>query len=162
MANLAPKYPFQFARVDGGLDMPINHGIESSTQSYLAGAPLIPSSGSLVESTSQVYSAHLTVGIALAAATGTTGHDVSYVVANMNCVFIGYLQGQSSTHATDGYTLLQTAVGLSYAVAKDAGGNWYLNQGDTTNIGAVVVGLADPIGTVGRVYFKFLLAATPY
>ena len=162
MANLAPKTSIYAGRVAGGFDIPIVHGVEGTSQTYKAGAPLIPSSGALVESTSPIDPTNKTVGFALADATGTTSHDAPYVEAIGEMLFIGYLQATSGSNATDTHTLAQTDVGTTHAIAKDAGGKWYVDFSDTSDHGCTIVALVDAIGTVGRVLFRVNSQATPY
>jgi len=162
MANYAPPQGIVAVRIAGGFDIPIAHGIESASQTYTAGAPLVQSSGKLVVVTSPVDASHPTVGFSVAAATGTTDHDAPYVEAIAGMLFSGYLLATSGSNSTDTHTLAQTDVGTTHAIAVDAGGKWYVDYSDTSDHAAYIVSLLDAIGTVGRVLFRVVSAATPY
>lgn len=151
------------ARVEGGMDIPINHGIETASSTWKAGAPLIFASGKLAISTAPIDATDMTVGFSLTNATGTTDHDTIYVPALANVVFIGWLLATSGGASLDTHVLAQTDVGTTHAIQTDsASGKWYVDYSNTSDKAAYIVGLVDAIGTVGRVYFKVINAATPY
>lgn len=140
----------------------VEHGIEGATQSYKIGAPLVNSSGSLVEaSTGTTGYAGLIVGFALAAATGVTGADVPFVPAVQGLCMSGTVDGTlSASNAPGTGSVAQTAVWGGIGLQKDAAsGYWYLCTTGTASF--IIVGLIDPAATVnGRVRVQILRAQT--
>jgi len=175
--------PIRAVRVLGGYDIPhSSENEEAATQTYKAGAPLVFSSGTLTEGTSDTLTG--IVGIAendgqnLAAAgfyTGTTttfGQTVSIVgapnqgplvaLALPNVVFQGHLAGTTSSDPNTATSLAIADIGVTYDIVKATTSKlWYVDRTSTGNKRVVVVGLKDAVGTVsGVVYFMFLLTAT--
>ena len=148
----------RLAKLLGGGSLPVLHGVETASSSWLVGALLVDDgSGAITEATSPLAASgkgkSLCFGMATDAATGVTAADVLFdrlygdTVVEMNL--------SDSTLGT--HTLAQTDQWVCYTVAKDAAtGNWYLdatNATPSTVGGGVVVGFKDAIGTVDpRVY----------
>src|SRR5258708_6176670 len=138
------------------------HGIEAATQTWKVGAPLVNSSGSLVEATTGTTGyAGLIIGFALAPATGVTGADVEFVPALQGLCFAGTVDGTlSASNAPGTGSVAQTAVWGGIGLQKDgASGRWYLCTTGTASF--IIVGLIDPAATVnGRVRVQILRAQT--
>lgn len=151
---------FDHFKLNGGNSVPVNteNGIEAAGQSWQEGAPLIRSSGSLAEA-SDDPTADI-VGFAQKAATGTTGAAVSYIPAWHGIEFEATLEDQSNGD----HALVQANLFVAFAIRqRTSNGAWYLDENDTTNDGAIVVGFVDPIGTVqGRVRARLLDTVTIY
>lgn len=151
---------FDHFKFNGGNSVPVNteNGIEAATQSWQPGAPLIRSSGKLAEAADDPTAA--IVGFACAPATGVTDTPVSYIPAWPGIEFEATLEDQSGGD----HALTQASMFVAYSVRqRTSNGAWYLDFNDTTNLGAIVVGLVDPIGTVqGRVRARLLDTVTIY
>ena len=153
----------QAARRQGLYATPIYTGPEGGSQTYKRGAPLIYTSGYLVVAAS----APIDTGDSIVGFANEDGHNgtagvytATYVVAGgPHMTFIGLLIDKvAETH-----TLVQTNLGLAYAIDVDSSGYWYLDENNTTNPVARVVKLLDPVGTVnGRVEFVYDLGGTIY
>ena len=94
------------------------------------------------------------VGVAMTAASGTQGNQISYLIPMEDSEFIG--------NVVDGQTTDYTDVGVAYGVAYDSTYKiWRVDKTDTTNTVVVVTALAqDPVtgdyeNTNGQVFFKF-------
>lgn len=167
MANLSPKFGLQVCRMLGSTSAYVEQAVEGSSVTYKAGAPVVFSSGKLVECTSPVTTAaHPTIGISMAAGLNvTTSPNVLYAPAYDNMVFQGYLQASSGGNSVDTHTLAQTDIGTTVNIAKDGvSGLWFLDFTNTTNGGALIIGAIDAIGTTKQalVMFKFQRASTSY
>jgi len=179
---IASILPMKAARVLGGFDIPHDaSNPEGAGQVYLAGAPLVFSSGNLVEGTTDSLTG--IVGVAenpgqnLAVAgfyagtsvvagitvpiTGAPNQGPMIIPALPGVVFEGNLAATTAGDPDQTSTLAQTDVGSTFDLAKGATSKlWYLNRTLSGNKRAVVVGLKDAIGTTsGRVYFMLLLTA---
>lgn len=153
---LAVSNSLRVAYYNGLKSEPVHHGIEGATQSFKKGAPLVYSSGKLVEATDAADQAAM-AGMAAHTASGTTDTAVKYVPFIPGVIFEVTLMTGSEAD----FTLVQTNIGLAYAIAKAASGAWFLDNADTTNPEFRVVGFKDPVGTVnGRVYCVPLAAET--
>jgi len=141
---------------------PIYNGPEGATQTFKRGAPLVFTSGYLVEGTGPIDTGDSIVGIANADAHNTTAgaKTMGYVPALQSIIFEGILSNSS----TSSHALVATDLGLVFALAKDATSlAWYVDFFNTTNPCAVIIELVDPIGTVdGRVRFVIVDDATIY
>lgn len=133
---------------------PMEEYTEGATQSWKDFAPVILSSGKLVESTSPLSSTNKLVGFANGPATGVTDKKTSVVSADDDVEFEATLSNSTAGTAT----LAQTDVGLIYPITKDptfSTGFWYLDKNAAATDGLYVTRLKDAIGTVdGRVYGK--------
>lgn len=141
-----------------GLDPP---GIEAGSQSYKTGAPLVNSSGSLAEAGANPTTV---IGVALAAATGTTGAQVLYYPAIQDSylfeISIDKASGQGGALAV----LAQTNVYATYGITKDGTtGYWYLDvdkSGGNQVVRVFGFPTSTPAGTVnGRCYVRWLRAS---
>lgn len=176
MAVLTTVNALQAHRVVGGYDIPHDSSNqEAATQTYKAGAVLIFSSGTLTEAGANPTGI---VGIAendgqnLAAAgfypkespgvAGVGAQGPLVALALPSVVFEGNLAGTTAGDPDQTHTLAITDVGLKFGIAKGTTSKlWYVNFSDTTNTRVVVVGLRDPVGTIGgRVYFMFEVFGT--
>jgi hypothetical protein len=158
-ANIQPIQP------DVGLgswqDGFIQHGLEGgSTQTWKVGAPLVLSSGYLIEATTSTSAKSGIIGIALAPATGVQGSDVLYVPLSPDGLsFQGTIDGTLiSTNAPGTGALSQAAMYTGGTLQKDAAsGRWFLNS--TAAGDFIFTAALDPVGTVnGRVRIQFLHA----
>lgn len=130
----------------------VQHGVEKASQTYKQGAFLIDDdAGRLTESTSPIDAsavAKRTLGMALQAATGTTGADVPICYVGENAVYRATLS--DSTAGT--HTLAQADQWKVYPITKDpthSTGFWYLDANAVSDTGGgLVVGFVDAIGTV--------------
>lgn len=151
--------PFNnFSRL-GALSVPVRtDGLEAAGQSWVAGAPLIASSGSLAEASDDPTSG--IIGFACNDASGTTGAAVSYIPALPDIEFEATLEDQSNGD----HALVAGNKYTNFAIRqRTANGAWYLDENDTTNDGAVVVEFVEPVGTVqARVRARLLAAVTIY
>ena len=168
MANLSPKFSIRPAYPCGGAIVPVESQLEGASVTNKAGAPLTFSSGLLIECTSPVTTAaHPTVGFSMQAGNNDAGTLTThlYVPAYQGIVFEGYLQASSGGNSVDTHNLAQTDIGSTVNIAKDGvSGKWFLDFTNTTNGGALIVGIVDAIGTTKQalVRFKVPNAATSY
>lgn len=143
----------------------IRHGLEGAGQSFKMGAPLINSSGQLIEATaSNLAALSGLIGIALADATGTQGADCAYYpLTPQSYNFSITVDGaESGGNAPGTGSLAASGLYGSYNIYKDtASGYWYLEESDTTHLNVIALDFIDPAATVnGRVRIKFLRAVT--
>jgi hypothetical protein len=174
---LAIVYPFDIISREGLHSSPVIGYLEGANSVYTKGAPLVNSSGYLVEATyANPYNGTGTVGIAVAPANNvstdgganpTTGDKYKLLYPALpHLEFVGQLDASSSTAAQGTHALAQTDLWHTYGITRDgsngSGSNlWYVNFSDTSDVRVVVTALIDPIGTIaGRVQFKFLFTAT--
>lgn len=140
----------------------ILHGIEAASQTWKVGAPLVNSSGSLVEATTGTGGyAGTIIGFALAPATGVTGADVTFVPALQGLTMAGTVDGTlNGSNAPGTGSVAQTAVWGGIGLQKDgASGLWYLCTTGTASF--IIVELIDPASTInGRVRVQILRAQT--
>lgn len=86
-----------------------------------------------------------------------SGEEVKFVPALPHLEFEASLEDQ----ANGDHALVQANVYNDYAIQVTAGGIYYLDENDTTNVSGMVTRLIDAVGTVqGRVMFKFLDSVT--
>jgi len=126
---------------------------EELSQSWTAGAPLVRDASTMeIEIWAGSTDATKIIGIAVKAATTTTGASVPYYEANDYTLFEGSLIDNTSA-----YTLVGTEIGVAYSLITVAGGNWYIDINDVTTKKVEVVGLIDPVGDINpRVIFRFI------
>lgn len=138
----------------------IQHGIEGTSQTWKVGAPLVVSSGKLIEATTSTSAKSGVVGIALAAASGVANTDVPYVPLSPDVqTFQGTVDGTlSSSNAPGTGTLTQANMYTGGTLQKDAAsGKWFLNNTATGDF--IFEAAIDPVGTVnGRCRVRFLHA----
>jgi hypothetical protein len=164
-ANIQPIMP------DVGLGSwqnSIQHGLEGTSQTWKVGAPLVVSSGYLIEASTSTSAKSGIVGIALAAASGTHGADVSYVPLSPDALtFQGTVDGTlSSSNAPGTGSLTQANMYTGGTLQKDAAsGLWFLNNTATGDfIFVAAIGPDSPVGTVNgrcRVVFLHAISITP-
>lgn len=142
----------------GMTSVPIRtNGVEAAGQDWIAGSPLIRSSGKLAEGAEDLTAN--VIGFASSDASGTTDHAVSYIPAVPGIEFEATLENGS----TGDHALAQTDMDVAYGLAVTAAGLWYIDQAETSNIACVVVAFVDPIGTVqGRVRARLLDTVSIY
>lgn len=146
----------QPAFTTGLASLPLLHGQEAASQSYVAGALLIDSSGKVAVAAADP-SLGTILGVATVAATGTTDTDVPYVPALPGVVFEANLDDGSGT-LVSAITHLYGRFGLDVTSGK-----FWIDSTDTTNIRVCVVGFRDAIGTANaRVYCVFLPNSTRF
>ena len=140
-------------------NVPMLYGYEAATQSWVAGAVLILSSGKLAQASADPV-ANI-IGIAAGPATGTTNSLVPFYPAGLNIVWEATYEDQSNEdHALvigDMYTL--------HALQVDSSGNWYVDENDTTATSCMIIAPRDwddvTNATVrARVKFLFIEDAT--
>lgn len=153
----------KFIQPDVGLgnwENMIEHGLEGTSQTWKKGAPLVNSSGFLIEATTSTSAKSGIVGIALAAATGTSSTDTMYVPLSPDTMtFRGTIDGTLvATNAPGTGSLAQASMYAGGTLQKDAAsGTWFLNSTATGDF--IFVAAIDPIGTVnGLVRVRFLHA----
>lgn len=136
-------------------------GREGSTQSFTVGAPLIRSSGYLVEASADPTAD--IVGVAAGNSTGTQGSECLYWPATSDMVFEATLEDQTN----ENHALVITNLYTDYALQVDSSNNWYVDENDTTNTCVTVVGVKNDRditdATVrARVLVVFLVDTTIY
>ena len=140
----------------------IQWGIEASGQTWKVGAPLVNSSGSLAEASTDTSGyAGTIIGFASGPATGVTGAAAPFIPAISTATFSGTVDGTLvSTNAPGTGSVAQTAVWGGIGLQKDAAsGLWYLCTTGTASF--IIVGLIDAASTVnGRVRVQILRAQT--
>lgn len=118
------------------------------------GSPLVYSSGKLVEA-----AADATTGIVgIAAHAAVLNGTLRYYPAMPHCIFEATLEDETNNN----HALVQTNVGVAYAIQKDATNNrWFADENDTANGIFIIDEILDPIGTVkARVRGHFEGAST--
>lgn len=143
--------------------VPLFNGPEGASQTYKRGAPLIYTSGYLVVAGSApIDTGDVVVGFATQdGRNGTAGqYTATYVPVIPSAIFTGVLSNKS----TSSHTLVQTNLGVAYALDVDATSlAWYIDVNNTTNPVCRIVGFQDPVGTVDAVvFFMYLAAGTLY
>lgn len=153
---------FTPARTPGNVASVLS-GAYTTGQTFLKGALLVLSSGSLVECSATPTAAH---GIALEPVASKPGwnaansptvitgrvQEVSYGVADRITVW----SCRGVNGATDPVTPAITHIGVKYGAVKDANGIWALNIADTTNL----IFQVEDIDITNKIFFvKFLEAA---
>jgi len=140
----------------------IRHGLEASSQSWKVGAPLVVSSGYLIQATTSTSAKSGIVGIALAPATGTQGSDVPYAPLIPGLVFSGTVDGTLvGGNAPGTGSLSQANMYTGGTLQKDAAsGLWFFNNTATGDFIFIAANPPDqPVGTVnGLVKVQFLQA----
>ena len=97
------------------------------------------------------------IGFAAHAASGTTAREAAVYPALPNMVFEGTLEDESNT----AHALAQTDLFGKYALQKTAGGIWYLDENDTTNVAARIIAFRHSVGDIrARVFFTLLNSVT--
>jgi len=145
------------ANLNGLYAVPIMHGAEEASSTFVAGDPLIVSNtaGQIEEAATEPVNNIL--GIANEPASGVPGGDIEYVPAIPGVIFegnIGTSISAGAIAAADLYALYPLQL---------ATGDWFVDKTDNTNPCVRVVGFKDPVGTVnGRVYFMFLTDTTAF
>ena len=135
-------------------------GLEGTSQTWKVGAPLVNSSGLLIEATTSTSAKSGLIGFALAPATGTLNTPVQYVPLSPDTMtFQGTIDGTlSSTNAPGTGSLAQSGMYGGGTLQKDAAsGIWFFNNTATGDF--IFVAAIDPLGTVnGRVRVQLLHA----
>lgn len=138
----------------------VQHGIEGSGQAWKVGAPLVVSSGKLIEATTSTSAKSGIVGIALAPASGVANTDVMYFPLSPDGItFQGTVDGTlSGGNAPGTGTLTQANMYTGGTLQKDtASGYWFLNNTATGDF--IFTAAIDPVATVnGRCRVQFLHA----
>jgi hypothetical protein len=155
--------PIQAAMGQGGWgNQMVFHGIEAASQSYKIGAPLVNSSGSLVEASANPTAI---IGVALAAATGVTAADIPFMPAVQDSAYFLISIDKASGQAGASAKLAQTNVYATYGITKDSTtGFWYLDVDKSgSNQKVMVMGFptSNGVGVInGQCYVMFLRAST--
>ena len=140
----------------------VMHGLEGTSQTWKVGAPLINSSGYLVEATTATTGyAGAIIGFSLAPASGTNGTDVLFVPVIPTLCFSGTVDGTLvATNAPGTGSLAQSGMWGGLGLQKDAAsGYWFLCTTGTASF--IAVAAIDPVATVnGRVRVQILRAQT--
>lgn len=131
-------------------------GIEAAGQTFLKGALLVNSSGSVAGAGTNPTGI---LGVAEEDATGTTGNAVRFIPALPHVLFEARLLASGSAH-----TLVQANLYAEYGVTVDADGYWYVDVDKTTTNGRFkILEFVDPVGTSSaRVRGVFTYDATLY
>lgn len=132
-------------------------GIEAAGQTFLKGALLVNSSGSVAGAGTDPTNI---LGVAEEDATGTTGNAVRFIPALPHVLFEARLLGAAAAD----HTLVQGDLYTEYGVTADANGYWYVNTGKTgADARFKVLEFVDAVGTVNaRVRGVFTYDATIY
>lgn len=141
-----------------GLSVPIMTGKEKASETYERGAVLIIDSGGDQVTEASTEPQNDILGIAHAAASGTTDTEVQFVPALPGIVFKGSIGTSTSAGAPADTDLLQV-----YPLALSSG-DWFVDKTDNTNPCVIVIDIDDDqIGvTNGDVYFMFLSDYTAF
>lgn len=144
--------------MNGAWQEVVRHGIEGTSQTWKVGAPLVLSSGKLIEATTSTSAKSGIIGFAYAAATGVASSDVPYCPpASHMITFQGTVDGTlSSSNAPGTGTLTQANMFTGGTLQKDAAsGLWFLCNSATGDF--IFTDAIDPVGTVnGRVRVEIL------
>lgn len=137
-------------------------GIEAASQTYKQGAPLVNSSGKLVEASANPTAI---IGIALAAATGVTNTQVLYYPAIQDGYFFLISIDKASAQGGALAVLAATTIYSTFGITKDATtGFWYLDvDKSAANQVCRVMGFptSTPAATVnGQCYIQWLRASS--
>lgn len=118
--------PIQAAHGQGGWgNQMVYHGIEGATQSYKIGAPLVNSSGSLIEASTNPTAV---IGVAYAAASGITANDTLYMPAIGDTAYFLISIDKASAQGGANAKLAATNIYATYGITKDSTtGYWYLD-----------------------------------
>jgi len=131
---------------------------EANSSTFLKGAVLVDSSGTLAEGGSNPTNI---VGVADRPGQNGTSKNTRYVPALRNIIFeISF----DKASALGTVSPAQTDLNVEYGITKDSAGVWYLDIDKTTTNGRVrIIGFKDAIGTIqGRVYVYFTGDSTIY
>lgn len=138
--------PFNHFTYNGGNSAPVmTDGLEAAGQSWVAGAPLISSSGRLAEAGDDPAAGTI-VGFACSDASGVTDRAVSYIPAWPGIEFEANLEDQ----ANGDHALVLANKYVAYSIRqRTSNGAWYLNENDSSGgQGRVVAfGVIDADGT---------------
>lgn len=132
---------------------------EGLSQTFKRGAPLVFSSGYLVEATSGA--ALDIVGFAL-----TAGHNAAAGAYNVDYVPVEFCRSWKGKLAgATAHAIAQTDLGTAYGLASNGDGTWYVDADESTaeQKSVTVTELIDAIGTEdGWVKFSLNLYGDPY
>lgn len=153
--------PIGAVRMEGLYSIPVEHGIEASSQTYKKGCLVLYSSGSIAKCATNPA---LTLGVSLSAATGVTGADAPYVPILPNILFETSMDGALSTNAPGTGKPSDLTIGVAYGMSLDAAtGLFYLDSSLTTTNARVrlIEYDADQASVIqGRVRVRWLLSAS--
>lgn len=156
---MASGHVFPVAALSGQPSIQLRRGNAKASETWAKGSVVIRSSGQLAEAAADPV-ANI-VGFAIHGVTSATANDpVDYVPATPDQEFVLTLDDQSDqgTHA-----LAVANLYVDYALQVDSDGIWFLDVNDTSNTGAIVTALVDPVGTTpGRVRCRILQDVTIY
>lgn len=151
MALTAYDY-FKPVRLIGGGTIPTEPVVKASATTWVAGAVIIGTSGLGVEATDGPTTGTI-LGVAAEAAVDGNTSALIYP-ALPNAVFKGRI---AAGDAGGDYTSLVTNRYVRYGISLDAGGAWYINSSDTTDLAVMVLNFLDAIGTnLALVEFVFV------
>lgn len=144
--GLAPFYGYS---TRGGA-MPVEHGIEDASMSWVSGALLVNAAGQAAEAGADP--ANL-IGVALTPASGVENSDVMYLRPRDDDEFEATLTTSAFT-----YALVGTERDNRYGVARDATTKyWYIDQAETTADVVVITKFISKVGDINpRVICRFL------
>ena len=155
--------PLAYVEGEGTYSIPIEHGIETASQTYKKGTPLIATSGALLTASANPTAV---VGIALANATGVTGADVPFVPAlGDSLIFEGSVDGTLVNSDAPGTGKpSDLTVWTTYGITFDpVSGNWYIDSSKSGGNQVLrVIGYdVDQTNVInGRVRFRWLRASS--
>jgi len=116
----------------GGISPRTMNGREAASQSWVAGAVLIRSSGLLAEAAADPV-ANI-VGVAKGAASTTTNNVVEYWPA-VGVVFSATFEDESN----EDHALVIANIFTDYAIQLDTDGIFYIDENDTTNTAVMIM-----------------------
>ncbi len=151
--------PIGAVRTEGLYSIPVENGVEGTSQSYPKGALLAYSSGALVAAT--FPSPDNIVGVSLAKATGTTSAPCPYVPCLPDSIIFEIsMDGALSTNAPATGKPSDLTIGAVYGLSLDAATNLpYLDSSitGTEDVVRLVDYDADQASVIqGRVHVRFL------
>ena len=124
---------FGFHAINPAMSIPLMEGYEKASQTFKDGAILKRDSGQLAvagaDNTADI------IGVAAAPASGVTDAKRQFVLAAGN-IFEATLEDETNTD----HALVKTNLYTDYAAQVDSGGNYYVDENDTTNPCVMIVG----------------------
>lgn len=143
-------------RPAGRHTVPTRAGRAASGQTWKVGAVLLRSSGELIEA-----SADPVADIVGIAASNVTSAAANQVVPYWPVTPFDEFEATLEDQTNENHAFVETNLYTDYALQVDSGGNWYIDENDTTNTAAMVISATSESDLVAgkvraRVVFRFL------
>lgn len=167
-----PKREFRSAKFPPGTSPKVESLVVTAGQTFIKGAVVILTTNKIVEAGATPITA---AGIALQSAFTNPGNqlpnanvlaagspiggrptEISVAIADRTTIF----SGRMVNGGTDPVTPAQTDVGVKYGVIKTSDGTWAIDQSNTTQLFAQIVGI-EPLGTTAVVPIVYFIIITP-